>query len=142
MATATVLFNASRNRFFGFEAGDRMVKSHLFVGHPVSDDTFTNMAEQVFMDGNRDDRINGATETSVSVGDVILLHTRDGDIPMAVASDGFVMLSPEDWESAEIVAFDERVMLEPDRDKALRLNRRHVEVVRAEMSYWKEYDRA
>jgi hypothetical protein len=64
-------FNESRNRFFKWEPGDTMTKSE-YTYH-VEADTPEEAAEQAFMYFNRDNRPNGRTERSLSVGDLVVL---------------------------------------------------------------------
>lgn len=46
-------------------------------------------AEKIFMVLNRDDRPNGREEPSLSVGDVVIIHTHDSDVPFSVQFIGF-----------------------------------------------------
>ncbi len=46
-------------------------------------------AQAVFTALNRDDRPNGRSEPSISVGDIIIIHTHDMDVPFAVRPVGF-----------------------------------------------------
>ena len=58
------------------------------------DDLMLRLAEKLFMKHNRDDRPDGKTAPSLSVGDVVVI----GEVAMSVASIGFevVTLDPAD----------------------------------------------
>ena len=116
---ASVYFNAT-SRFDPFRPGDTLVPSRVFkdydtrievLGIPFADQLDT-LAESIFIIGNMDARPNGRTERSVSVGDVVVVHTPDGDIPMAVERIGYRRLEPDEWASATFVDFHPYVMRE------------------------------
>lgn len=110
----SVYFNAT-SRFMPYTAGDTMVPSRVFRDfdthiNVLSGYTITDAAESMFILGNMDSRPNGQTERSISVGDVIVIHTPDDGVPMAVEMFGFRQLSPEEWGSAQFKGYDSMVM--------------------------------
>jgi hypothetical protein len=57
-------------------------------------------AERVFMLLNQDDRPNGRCEPSLSIGDVVVIHTENEDVPFAVRDIGFRMENMFDVDEA------------------------------------------
>lgn len=85
---ATALFNETRgSRYFQWEPTAKMVKS--LYGFWVSAVDATDAAETAYRLYNADDRPNGATERSVSVGDLIALDNGTEVRFLSVDSVGF-----------------------------------------------------
>lgn len=57
-------------------------------------------AETVFRVLNSDDRPNSKQEPSLSVGDIVIIHTHDSDIPFAVQPIGFTMVNMFEVDAA------------------------------------------
>jgi len=108
MATAYLAhmyFNTSRNRFFTWTPQDSLQKSAFTM--PVTADTPEEAAEQVFMIFNRDDRPNGQTETSLSIGDLVVLVPQTEAHPSIVlwcAMAGFKRCTQEQIDECMAVA--------------------------------------
>lgn len=74
--TVTPYFNTTRNRFWGYEPGDRMQMSVLACvpGQMTVDAACPEQAASMtFYNLNQDDRRNGKFETSLSVGDLVVV---------------------------------------------------------------------
>jgi hypothetical protein len=95
------LYHNQSSRFSrGYEAGDELVEGHrgqfpaCFSIRPDLDpqEALLRLAEVIFTKHNRDDRPDGRTAPSLSVGDVVVI----GEVAMTVESIGFtfVTLSP------------------------------------------------
>lgn len=113
MSIVTVYFNAT-SRFMAYQPDDTMVPSRVFrdfdphVNIPMGA-TLSDVAEATFILGNMDSRPN-PNERSISVGDVILVHSPDGGVPMAVENVCFRQLSLEEWGLAQFVDWHPMVM--------------------------------
>jgi hypothetical protein len=102
---ATVWFNVTRDsRFFKWNKEAELVQSRYFVQHHVEvqcklgDPWLMLLAEEMFRQGNADYRINGKTERSISVGDVIEIRvTGLGTEAMACEPFGFEQINLFDW---------------------------------------------
>ncbi len=59
-------------------------------------------AEAVFSVLNRDDRPNGHCEPSLSVGDIVVIHSHDADVPFAIRCIGMDMVNMFEVDEAII----------------------------------------
>ncbi len=69
------------------------LKPSILDGIQILAENERQAAEAVFATLNRDDRPNGHCEPSLSVGDVIVIHTHDADVPFAVRFVGMEMVN-------------------------------------------------
>ncbi len=101
--TVRVFFNETHgHRFFQYHEGDELkpseLNTHFALEHEGQShhDLALDACDQVFGLMNADNRPNGKTERSLSVGDVIALEDEEGKLYVyAVESVGFKKL--ENW---------------------------------------------
>jgi hypothetical protein len=108
-AHATVYFNETRGlRFERWAREARMVKSAFYDQHRIEVEDGPNeierLADAMYSQGNAEVRINGATERSISVGDVIVLEhpNRTSDV-LAVERMGYRAIPLTEWYDQTLV---------------------------------------
>lgn len=109
----TVLLNTRPEAMFsfkseaikgGYQPGDKFEVAWRLLGTYSLTSNFTWEAQDIFEAFNRDDRPNGQTHRSLSVGDVILFETPYGKTALAVESEGFSPVPVEQVEQYAAVS--------------------------------------
>lgn len=88
----------------GYRPGDKFEVAWRLLGTYPLDTNFTREAQDIFVAFNRDDRPNGQTHRSLSIGDVVLFETPYGKIALAVESEGFSPVPVEQVEQYAAVS--------------------------------------
>lgn len=102
---ATVFFNVTHgSRFFEWTAEAEMVRSRYFREHRLEvscrpdEPWLFALAEAMYAQGNADNRINGRTERSISVGDVVEISVPGlGTEALVCETFGFRVLPRPTW---------------------------------------------
>lgn len=76
--------------FDGYNPGDPLVC--VYEGQVRAFDTLEATAEATFVEHNRDDRPTAHFAPSMSVGDVVIIHTPDGTVAMSCEPMGFTQV--------------------------------------------------